>query len=417
MSASSATHSTAPTADSNASTSARCASETRAFATATVMPRPIAAGGLGMARTIAAPGKLRARNCKVRPAMMDTTTVAPPTNGASVGITSSATWGLTATTTAATSPTASRDGLRRRPRALSAAISRLGCGSITAMFLGASPSASQPSSMAPPILPAPARRMVPGRSARGCGFVCGFADELMTALPPVVPGSSRASTSQIVRGSSLRVTPAVVASLRLPLRVEHGGVERLARRLARPDDELEGGEVALAGVECGCEQRLALPARRFDAAGKHQRVAIHDQSVLNPQVEMPDPHLLVDERDELLHLAAAALRHFELEGAGEMQRLDVEHPGIGDLIVAPFAGHQDGDLVLARALERPAVGRGYPLHDLERVALGLFDTVDEGHAGLHPGSGMRTRTPRRSLTRSPVELIDRSGANHLVSRI
>src|SRR6516165_7367173 len=292
MSASSATHSTAPTADKSASTSARCVCETRAFGTATVMPRPIAAGVLGMARTIAAPGKLRARNRNVRPAMMDTTTVAPPTNGASTGMASSAVCGLTATTTAATSPTASRDALRRRPRALSAAISRLGCGSITAMFLGASPSASQ-----------------------------------------------------------------------------------------------------------------------------HQRVAVHDQPVLNPQVEMPDPHLLVDQRDELLHLAAAALRRFELEGAGEMQRLDVEHPGIGNLIVAPFAGHQDGDLVLARALERPAVGRGHLLHDLERVALGLFDKVDEGHAGLHPGSGMRTRTPRRSLTRSPVELIDRSGANHLVSRI
>jgi hypothetical protein len=114
---------------------------------------------------------------------------------------------------------------------------------------------------------------------------------------------------------------------------------------------------------------------------------------------MPDPHLLVDQRDELLHLAAAALRHFELEGAGEMQRLDVEHPGIGNLIVAPFAGHQDGDLVLARALERPAVGRGHPLDHLERVVMGLFGKVDEGHAGLHPG--MRTRTPRRSRTRSP----------------
>src|SRR5262249_49037172 len=73
---------------------------------------------------------------------------------------------------------------------LGAGIWRLGCGSITAMFLAASPSASQPSSMAPPILPAPARRMVADRSARGRGFVCGFADELMTALPPVLPGSS-----------------------------------------------------------------------------------------------------------------------------------------------------------------------------------------------------------------------------------
>src|SRR6266487_4537701 len=446
MSASSATHSTAPIADSSAPTSARCACETRAFGTATVMPRPIAAGVLGMARTIAAPGKLRARNCKVRPAMMDTTTVAPPTNGASAGMTSSATCGLTATTTAATSPTASRDALRRRPRALNAAISRLGCGSITAIFAGASPSASQPSSMALPILPAPARRMVPDRSAR----VPRAVDVLMrlsvipaaqtslrslrmldcvarpesttTALEMRHDGSHTASSvvmdCGLVATNSARPTWAMIigdlekardrwrpgmtaAALRLPLSVEHGGVERLARRLARPDDELEGGEVPLAGIERGREQRLALPARRLDAAGQHQRVAVHDQPVLNPQVEMPDPHLLVDQRDELLHLAAAALRHFELEGAGEMQRLDVEHPGIGNLIVAPFAGHQDGDLVLARALERPAVGRGHPLHDLERVAMRLFGKVDEGHSGLHPGSGMRTRTPRRSLTRSP----------------
>ena len=154
------------------------------------MPRPIAAGVLGMARTIAARGKLAARNCKVRPAMMDTTAVAPPTNGASVGMTSPATCGLTAITTAATSSTASRDGLRRRPRSRSAAISRLGCGSITAIISAASPSASQPSSMALPILPAPARRMVADRSARGRRFVCGFADELMTAPPAGRAGSS-----------------------------------------------------------------------------------------------------------------------------------------------------------------------------------------------------------------------------------
>ena len=52
----------------------------------------------------------------VRPAMIDTTTVAAPTNGASAGMTSGATCGLTATITAATSPIRSRGGLRRTPR-------------------------------------------------------------------------------------------------------------------------------------------------------------------------------------------------------------------------------------------------------------------------------------------------------------
>jgi hypothetical protein len=48
--------------------------------------------------------------------------------------------------------------------------------------------------------------------------------------------------------------------LRLPLSVEHGGIQRRARRLARPHHELEGREIPLAGIERGGEQRLALAA-------------------------------------------------------------------------------------------------------------------------------------------------------------
>jgi hypothetical protein len=50
------------------------------------------------------------------------------------------------------------------------------------------------------------------------------------------------------------------AGLRLPLGIEHGGVQRHARRLARPHHELEGGEIPLAGIERGGKQRLALAA-------------------------------------------------------------------------------------------------------------------------------------------------------------
>src|SRR5262249_7366995 len=122
------------------------------------------------------------------------------------------------------------------------------------------------------------------------------ADDEVTAAPPNGKRSA---------GRALR-------PLRLALRLEHGGVERLARRFARPAHKLEGGEIALAGIERGAEQRLALPARGIDATGQHQRMPVHDQPVLTPQVEMPDPHLLVDQRDQLLHLAAAALRDLEL---------------------------------------------------------------------------------------------------------
>src|SRR5262249_35938086 len=75
--------------------------------------------------------------------------------------------------------------------------------------------------------------------------------------------------------------------LRLPLRLEHGGVERFARGLARPDDELEGGKVTLAGIERGREQRLALPARRHHPPRPREGVAGHHLTVLGPGVRMP----------------------------------------------------------------------------------------------------------------------------------
>src|SRR5262245_40866722 len=100
--------------------------------------------------------------------------------------------------------------------------------------------------------------------------------------------------------------------------LEHRRVERFARALAGPDDILEGREVALAGVERGAEQSLALGIGGIDAARQHQRMSEHDNAVLWPQVEMPDPHLLVHQRDELLNFAASRLGHLEIEGAGEV---------------------------------------------------------------------------------------------------
>ena len=57
-----------------------------ALANATLMPRPIAAGVFGMARTIAVPtGNDFSRKAMVRPAMIDNTSVALPTYLASGG--------------------------------------------------------------------------------------------------------------------------------------------------------------------------------------------------------------------------------------------------------------------------------------------------------------------------------------------
>src|SRR6476620_350382 len=84
--------------------------------------------------------------------------------------------------------------------------------------------------------------------------------------------------------------------------LEHGSVEGFARRLSGPYRALEGRIVALAGVQRRGEERLALPTGSLDPTGQYQRMPVHDEAVLDPKVEMSDPHLLVNERDELLDL-------------------------------------------------------------------------------------------------------------------
>ena len=101
----------------------------------------------------------------MRPAMIETTTVLASISGASGGSASGAVCGFTAITSAATLPM-SPLGLMRTPRLASALIAFDGCGSSTTTFFGGSLRASQPSSMAPPILPAPTSTSVPGMEAR-----------------------------------------------------------------------------------------------------------------------------------------------------------------------------------------------------------------------------------------------------------
>src|ERR1700730_3921803 len=106
----------------------------------------------------------------------------------------------------------------------------------------------------------------------------------------------------------------------------------------------------------------------------------HHHAVLHPDVEMSDPQLLVDEGHKLLHFGKAQFRYAHVEGAGEMQRLDLAHPGEGDLIIRPAAGDDDRDLVLAGALERPAVAGRHVLDDVERTIVGVACDLDNGHA-------------------------------------
>ena len=124
------------------------------------MPRPIAAGVLGMARTTLPP-QTASSEAMVVPAMIETTSVDGPVNGLNVAPASRNDCGFTATTSVSTSPVSCAAGLSRMPCAASAPISGEGCGSITTTRLASRPPASHPVSIAPPILPAPASAMVP----------------------------------------------------------------------------------------------------------------------------------------------------------------------------------------------------------------------------------------------------------------
>ena len=95
----------------------------------------------------------------VVPAMIETTSVFGPTIFFSAGPASRNICGFTATTSVSAVPASF--GLTRTPLAASALISGDGCGSITTTRLASRPPASQPVSIAPPILPAPASAMVP----------------------------------------------------------------------------------------------------------------------------------------------------------------------------------------------------------------------------------------------------------------
>ena len=63
-----------------------------------------------------------------------------------------------------------------------------------------------------------------------------------------------------------------------------------------------------------------------------------------------------------------------------MQRLDLAHPGEGELIVGPVALGDDGHLVFAGTLERPVVIGSDILDNRERVVPGIDNAFEEGHS-------------------------------------
>src|SRR5215218_8074053 len=94
----------------------------------------------------------------------------------------------------------------------------------------------------------------------------------------------------------------VEAGLSLALCFEQDRVESLAGGLTGPDHELERLEISLAGFDRDPQHGFALSVGRISSARQQQGMAEHHHVFRAPQVEMPDPELLVDGGDELEHL-------------------------------------------------------------------------------------------------------------------
>src|ERR1700709_1955997 len=127
-----------------ASATARCAALTLPAATATVMPRPIAAGVFGIARTTLPP-QTSVIDAMVMPAMIETTSVDDPAKDCSGMVAAGRIFDVTAITNAATVPR-SFGGLSRTPFAGRALVGLEGDGLLTAAGFASSPCASHPDS-------------------------------------------------------------------------------------------------------------------------------------------------------------------------------------------------------------------------------------------------------------------------------
>ncbi|CAH1663875.1 hypothetical protein CHELA40_15479 [Chelatococcus asaccharovorans] len=166
----------------------------------------------------------------------------------------------------------------------------------------------------------------------------------------------------------------------LAFRLEQDVVEGLPGALARPHDELERLIIAFARLGRRAQQHLALAVVGLRATGEQQRMAEHDHVLARPEIEMPDPELLVDECHELQDFRLQPIRHLEVEGTADMDGFHVLDPGEGDVIVGPAAGHRDRHLVVLGAIEGPVVIRRKPFDNVEGMLRAINFKLDVRHA-------------------------------------
>src|SRR3984893_19015666 len=97
---------------------------------------------------------------------------------------------------------------------------------------------------------------------------------------------------------------------------KHDCADRLGTGCAGTDDKLKSLVVTFACAHRAGENGLTLMAVQRGAAGEQNGMPEHDHSVIRPNVEMPDPELFIDERDERGKLRSGGGRCFLVAGGG-----------------------------------------------------------------------------------------------------
>src|SRR6185312_6270754 len=99
---------------------------------------------------------------------------------------------------------------------------------------------------------------------------------------------------------------------------------------------------------------------------------------------------------QLVNLGLAPVRDLAGEGAGEMQRPRLRPIGEMQAVMAPAARGFEGDLVAVPALERPVVGRGELLDQIQWISAdSIRIKLRSGHSPglLRPKDGPLRQTP------------------------
>ena len=120
---------------------------------------------------------------------------------------------------------------------------------------------------------------------------------------------------------------------------QHAGQRVLGRR-ARPDDELECLEIAFAGFE-----RADSSTSTCWLVGSTPPASSSDwRNMIAPSCshrsKWPNSICSLISDSSRITSSVRLIRDLDVEGAGQMQRLEIFHPGEGDVVIGPGAGHR-----------------------------------------------------------------------------